>query len=155
MRLLNKLKQISKGTDWNPTFVDSEDWDLYDDTIELLGEKLHVQLGGMPNDRVYTIVQALDNGDTKFSFGLLSDDELLNYLQAYHKSTITFHLIPDGEVHVCVQCGDVEYEGVYKEGNELKRMPDTIEWQECPSFYEYLEDRIKDMYPTREMYYCK
>ena len=68
MRLLNKLKQISKGTDWNPTFVDSEDWDLYDDTIELLGEKLHVQLGGMPNDRVYTIVQALDNGDTKFSY---------------------------------------------------------------------------------------
>jgi len=83
-----------------------------------------------------------------FSFGLLSHDEVLNYLQAYHKSKIDFQLTPDNEVHVYVQCGDVEYEGVYVEGNELKRMPDSIEWQECPSFYEYLEDRIKDNYAT-------
>tara|TARA_R100001230_G_C5678837_1_gene185092 strand:+ start:1347 stop:1787 length:441 start_codon:yes stop_codon:yes gene_type:complete len=141
MKILDRLKQISQGTDWNPTFVKSEDWDLYDDTIELLGESLCVQI----SDNVYTIVEALDNGDTKFSFGLLSHDEVVNYLQAYHKSTIDFQLTPDGELHVYVQCGDKEYEGIYVEGNILKRMPDTIEWQECPSFWEYLEDRIKDL----------
>ena len=145
MKIYERLKQISQGTDWNPIFIETEDWDLYDDTIELLKEKLHVQLGGMPDDRVYTIVEALDSGETKFSFALLSDDEVINYLQAYHKSTIDFQLTPDGEVHVYVQCGDKEYEGVYEEGNEAKRMPDTIEWQECPSFWEYLEDRIKDL----------
>tara|TARA_Y100000361_G_scaffold140943_1_gene145539 strand:- start:846 stop:1286 length:441 start_codon:yes stop_codon:yes gene_type:complete len=141
MKILDRLKQISQGTDWNPTFVKSEDWDLYDDTIELLGESLCVQI----SDNVYTIVEALDNGDTKFSFGLLSHDEVVNYLQAYHKSTIDFQLTPDGELHVYVKCGDKEYEGIYVEGNILKRMPDTIEWQECPSFWEYLEDRIKDL----------
>jgi len=151
MELLKKIKQISKGTDWNPTFVESKHWELNDDSIELLGESLCVQI----SDNVHTIVEVLDNGDTKFSFGLLSHDEVLNYLQAYYKSEISFHLTPDGEIHVYVQCGDVEYEGVYKEGDELKRTPDTIEWQECPDFYEYLEARIKDMYPTRYVYYCK
>ncbi len=146
MRILDRLKKISQGTDWKPTFVEVEDWEIHDDYIELLGTKLYVQLCN--EAQCYVVVKALDDGETRFSFGLRTQHELLNYLQAYHKSKIDFELTPDNEVHVYVQCGDVEYEGVYVEGNEAKRMPDSIEWQECPTFWEYLEDRIKEEYAT-------
>jgi|6_EtaG_2_1085325.scaffolds.fasta_scaffold75427_4 hypothetical protein len=144
MGLLKRLKRISKDTDWKPTFVEAEDWEIEDDSIELLGPKLHVQLSY--GNKCYTVVEALDDGSTRFSMALLTQQELLNYLQAYHKCNITLELTPDNEICVYVECGDMDYEGKYIEGNELKRMPDTIEWQECPSFYEYLEDRIKENY---------